>query len=203
MKVFVLPTMLCIPTKNIFKLHGWEIVSHPEEADVHVFTGGEDISPLIYGQLPHTETSWNDNRDRYEIHMYESYPEIAKVGICRGAQLFCALNDGDLIQDIKSHHPSQHGMDYNGELIVINSYHHQACIRNDELFDVIATPHIDVEGECVYKRHGVLYNTESTMEMFRVKGERVLGVQYHPELSGCSDKAIEVFFEEVKKCVEL
>lgn len=202
MKVFVPPTMLHFPTKKIFEENGYSIVDDAEGCDLIVLTGGEDISPLIYGQVPHPTTSWNHNRDSYEISLYEQYNGVkAFVGICRGAQLLCALNDGDLIQDLKGNHPSQHMMKYGNELVVINSYHHQACVWNDDLFEVIATPYgVDENGDVWYHPNKSIHEVDvPTMEIFRVKGERVMGCQYHPELSGVSKRGIEVFFEEVDK----
>lgn len=76
-----------------------------EFIDGIVFTGGEDISPLLFGQEPIKEThKISYNRDRMEVKLFQlAYKkEIPILGICRGIQLINVALGGDLYQDIPS-----------------------------------------------------------------------------------------------------
>ena len=98
-----------------------------------IIWGGEDISPSIYNQAPASRytraTNHLSQRDIIEIRLAKKAISlgIPIIGICRGAQLMCALAGGSLIQ-----HVSGHGL-YLGHSIVTsddkqlltNSVHHQ------------------------------------------------------------------------------
>lgn len=96
-----------------------------------VLWGGSDISPSIYGQKP---GQWTNNypdptpRDLREIALYNRAKEIGIgiVGICRGAQLACALEGGKLVQDV-THHSNGHHVIHclNGAMLQTSSVHHQ------------------------------------------------------------------------------
>ena len=206
-RIYVPDTMLCASTKQVLKNH-FKIVEKPEDADAICFTGGEDINPEIYNDKCMNCTYFNPNRDELEIGLYNLYNDKKFIGICRGAQLLAALKGMDLVQDISSAHPYQHMVDYyrdDGKIekVAVNSYHHQAIIEPNDLFAniscIMSSPPI---------RGWVFPNTKEypyeddfpCMDMF--KCENVFGVQYHPELSGCSQRGIDVFIEEVKKFLE-
>src|SRR5690606_17623115 len=79
-------------------------VENMEEADIVLFTGGEDVSPSLYGEENVLSFS-NPDRDIYEKAMFEEACKNNKniIGICRGSQLLTALNGGKLIQDVTNH----------------------------------------------------------------------------------------------------
>lgn len=66
-----------------------------------ILWGGTDIDPAIYGQQPlkwtDTPDVERDDQELYEIDMAVRFKRPI-IGICRGAQLLCAYNDGELIQ---------------------------------------------------------------------------------------------------------
>lgn len=81
-----------------------EITKSIEEADIVLFTGGEDINPAIYGCEPHRSTYFTEERDAFELECYHKMnKDQIGLGICRGAQLACALNGGLLVQDVDDH----------------------------------------------------------------------------------------------------
>jgi len=80
-----------------------ELCDKPIDADVLVFTGGQDINPALYGQPKHSLTSFNSDRDNYEVAMFAMGLDKLKVGICRGAQLLNALSGGSMIQHVQGH----------------------------------------------------------------------------------------------------
>lgn len=97
-------------------------------ADVVIFTGGPDVTPLIYGEKRHPSTYSTFNRDIAEIKMFHQIPwDVPKVGICRGAQLLNVLvGRGRLFQDVDNHTKEHEITDmYSGQTILASSTHHQ------------------------------------------------------------------------------
>lgn len=102
------------------------IVPNIEDADLVLFTGGEDISPKLYGKKAHPATYFNAQRDSYEVEAFKYARELDKklIGICRGAQLFCAMAGGILVQH-QRHAWTHPMMTSDGNEILTNSLHHQ------------------------------------------------------------------------------
>src|SRR6266702_5272674 len=101
-------------------------IHNMKDADLVVFTGGEDIDPKLYNRRAHQYTNFNEDRDRYEVAAFKEAKILGKklIGICRGAQLFCAMAGGILVQD--SRHPNVHSMvTQSGKKIWVTSAHHQ------------------------------------------------------------------------------
>lgn len=103
------------------------LVNSIEEADLVLFTGGEDISTALYRQAKGKFTDDpNIVRDSIEINAAEEAMKLKKpiFGTCRGAQLGCALSGGLLVQHMN--HPYNHNLRlYDGTIIQTNSLHHQ------------------------------------------------------------------------------
>lgn len=97
--------------------------------DVICWGGGEDISPSLYkeraivGSGPDTPS----HRDRFEVIAFErARTKGAKMlGICRGAQMLCALNGGKLVQHVSNHGRDHWMATYDEELLRVTSVHHQ------------------------------------------------------------------------------
>ena len=105
------------------------MVKDMRDAELVVLTGGEDINPALYGRKPHPTTSYNDARDKRELEGYKLARSLNKhiIGICRGAQLICAMNGGILIQDQDNPHYMHNIYTYDGKRIPMTSMHHQAA----------------------------------------------------------------------------
>ncbi len=117
-----------------------------------LFTGGQDVSPALYGETPKpTCGEICPARDRMEQELLHLALErdLPVLGICRGIQFLNAVLGGTLYQDLPTEHPSQtqHHMTppydravhtvtiqpgtplaelLGTEHIGVNSYHHQA-----------------------------------------------------------------------------
>ena len=105
-----------------------EIVENMEDADLVLFTGGEDVSPELYKESKHYTTSNNPSRDRYEVEEYLKAKNLGKpcCGICRGSQFLCVMSGGKLIQH-QSHPGEKHEIfTKDGKTIRVTSSHHQA-----------------------------------------------------------------------------
>lgn len=82
------------------------------KADLFLFIGGPDISPALYADKQHPFTITDIARDKkeYEYYKYARKHKIPMVGICRGAQLLCALSGGFIIQHINNHVTAAHSV---------------------------------------------------------------------------------------------
>lgn len=108
-------------------LEGATLVDKQEDADVVLFTGGEDVSPKLYGCEKHPTTFSNLGRDMRES---AAFKEVRKdqvcLGICRGSQFLCVMNGGLLVQDCSGHAIGYTHLITNGTYKYhITSTHHQ------------------------------------------------------------------------------
>lgn len=125
------------PEESPFDLifDGVYAVKFPEEikdnTSALILWGGEDISPAIYGHKASKYTDAGERpsyRDRLEIELARAAIErnIPIIGICRGAQLMCALSGGTLIQHVTGHAGPSHDIETDeGKKLWTNSVHHQ------------------------------------------------------------------------------
>jgi gamma-glutamyl-gamma-aminobutyrate hydrolase PuuD len=106
------------------------LTTNMNEADVIIFTGGEDVFPGMYDEDTGRYTSYNDERDHEEEAKFKKAKKLKRlmVGICRGAQFLTAMNGGKLVQ-----HVSGHGLAGTHKILIpsenrhidITSTHHQ------------------------------------------------------------------------------
>ena len=142
-KVFVLDGYAYNLVRRYFTFHGYEIVDSIEDSDIVCFLGGDDINPSLYQEKPAGAEAWDDERDKYEIAMYQAAGDRLKIGICRGGQLLNVINGGSLWQHVNNHGSGVHTVtDFiTNESIVLNSLHHQQMRPTGEA-EVIAGCHL-------------------------------------------------------------
>lgn len=198
--------------QHMFEMRGSVPVSTPEKADVIVFGGGEDVDPSFYGEKPHPTTYSNIERDKEESTLFNRFPHIFKIGICRGAQFLNVMSGGSLWQDVDNHAlMGTHEVEYNdpivgavGGLLVrrynVTSTHHQMMKPH---------PFAQVWGlcsfsRCTYKDSGVdrkrmvlMANPGADPEIVWIKQSNSLCFQPHPEFMDARPTR-ELFW----KCVE-
>lgn len=114
---------------NLF-LDEIKIVEDIRDANVVLFTGGEDVTPGYYGENVGSFTTSSKKRDLIEWSICDDAFRLGKfcLGICRGAQLLTVASGGELAQHITNHaiggthkiHLLNEGVD-----IDITSTHHQ------------------------------------------------------------------------------
>lgn len=120
-KVYVVGT-----STNYASFLNHTLTNNMEEADLVLFTGGEDVSPALYKQKAGKFTEYNSVRDAIECQEADRAMELKKpiFGTCRGAQLGCVLSGGLLVQHMN--HPYTHNLRlYDGTTVQSNSLHHQ------------------------------------------------------------------------------
>lgn len=167
------------------------LVENIEDAEVVMFTGGEDVDPSLYGCRKHDTTYSNINRDLKEKEIFEKVrPDQLCVGVCRGSQLMCVLNGGILVQDCDKHAIGKtHGITDGKTIYQITSTHHQMqypFVLNGDDYDILFTAEFNLcsyyEGDKIdwnkITKHGepevVLYHKKDM--------PKCLAIQGHPEM---------------------
>ena len=166
------------------------VVPNIEDADIIILPGGADINPEIYHKKAHPTTYFNRERDAREISDFNQVREDQVVlGICRGAQLLCALFGGILVQNCNHHCGSDHVITDGKNSYVISSIHHQMMYPYDmpkENYEILFRSKnrlSDVyEGDGVNPRI-IIEDGEPEIVLYHKPGmPKCLAVQGHPEM---------------------
>lgn len=145
-----------------------------------VFSGGDDIHPLYYGEELMCELTIIDNaRTDFEIALFKAclLTDMPVLGICNGMQLMNVVLGGTLFQDIENqlsveinHKKGYHTISVTRDSLLekgtypVNSGHHQAVKEKGKDVTVIAR------------------SDDGLTEAISVEGQSfALGVQWHPE----------------------
>jgi len=118
----------------LFTFLGFSITHKLEKADLVCFTGGEDVTPSVYGDKRHPLTGSNVIRDSYELQVFAKAKELKTpcVGICRGAQFLNVMSGGRMYQHVTKHCNSHYLTDEEtGEKIYVSSTHHQMMMPGE------------------------------------------------------------------------
>ncbi|MDR0223293.1 MAG: gamma-glutamyl-gamma-aminobutyrate hydrolase family protein [Oscillospiraceae bacterium] len=171
--------------------------------DGFLFTGGQDVSPALYGQeISEKCGEICKVRDKMEAFIFKKTLETDKpaLGICRGIQLFNALLGGTLRQDITTdgvlHMKGKKGSVFHTVSVSeplktilgiarpkVISYHHQCVDR--------LAPSLRVAAE----------SGDGVIEAAYMPDRRfVWGVQWHPELAVSSPETKKLFAAFVGAC---
>lgn len=187
------------PFNQVFK-QGCYVTPSDIEAgtslDALVVWGGEDISPSIYGQRVSDYTDADaelSKRDRIEVTAVQACISrgIPVIGVCRGAQLLCAIAGGTLIQHVNGHAGTPHSITTkSGETVVSSSVHHQMMFPFNVDHELIAwaspkraKQYINGDNEQIEEMEE---HEEPEIVWFpKVKG---LAIQGHPEFHGNPEK---------------
>ena len=161
-----------------------------DSVDGIIFTGGEDISPLLFGEDPTKEVDTICyDRDKIELELFKrAYSRgMPILGICRGLQLINVALGGTLYQDINSQLPNSLG--HISTYSIEGGYHSIDIINDTILYDILGKEKINVNSQHhqsvkelgknlrvnALSSDGVIEGIETTT------GNFVLGVQFHPE----------------------
>lgn len=175
-----------------------------------IFTGGEDISPLLFNEEPLKETTEiSYNRDRMEMELLRlAYKKkLPILGICRGLQVINVFLGGTLYQDIPSQIENAHG--HVSAMDLTEGYHSIDLIKETRLFDIIKEEKIAVNSQhhqsikdlgeglkiSCKAPDGVIEGIES------IDSDRfLLGLQFHPEVMVKDERFLNIFSSFVKEC---
>lgn len=173
-------------------INEFEFVDNIEDADIVIFTGGEDVDPSLYGAKRHPETYSNIERDLYEKEMFEKIrPDQLVVGICRGSQFLCVMNGGRLVQHCTKHgifgtHPIL--MLQNGMVYEITSTHHQMQYPYNlpnKYYTLVAVSKdflsLKYEGDLI-DSNSIRFNGEPEIVIYHKENmPKCIAIQGHPE----------------------
>ena len=175
-----------------------------------VLTGGEDASPLLYGEEPIREVDTICfKRDKMEIELIKGAYEknIPILGICRGIQMINIAFGGSLYQDIYKQIPDALG--HTSGFSIGGGYHTIEIVNNSLMYDIFNKDKIQVNSQHhqsikdlgenlrvnANSLDGIIEGIESTNDRF------ILGVQFHPEaMIDRHGEVLDIFRYFISKC---
>ena len=203
-KVFIVGPDWCDITH--FVLFDFEIVQEISQADIIMFTGGEDISPSLYNDTIHPTTHFTPRRDEMEVAAFKAAPKRALlIGGCRGAQLLTALSGGRLIQHCINHsgRGGHNITTTEGDRFEITSCHHQMMYPYEmpsEDYELVAYSSENLS-PYYYTGAGLLAVPETFKEpeIIYYPKTRSLCIQGHPERMPIDKPVIPYINDLIKK----
>lgn len=172
--------------RNLVKSLGLELTTSPDFADLALFTGGEDVTPALYGAEQHYTTHCNPARDVSEQVYFDAFVEmnIPMLGICRGGQFLNVMSGGEMYQNVSGHTGDHVIMDVLSQNTLWASSTHHQMMKPAETALIVATAY-------QYGRRqwfeGSEYHEDSSAEDIEVvyyEHTKCLCFQPHPEFSG-------------------
>ena len=181
-----------------------EPIIRRREVDVVLFTGGEDVSPMLYGEIADYRTHYSQRRDWREVGIYRACEQagVNTFGICRGAQFISVMRGATLHQHIEGHAISGTHVatlfaeDKDNKLpdvMRVNSTHHQAA----NMLTVRLAG-----GKLLYTAKAMIEGRESDVveaAYWEVGLRKDYAVQWHPEYMGVHETARVVAGELLKR----
>lgn len=168
-----------------------ELVDNIKDAEVVLFTGGEDVCPDLYGCKPHPYTYYTKKRDIEEMTAFRQMrTDQVAFCICRGVQLINILHGGLLVQNVYNHaiHGTHTITDGNRDY-EITSLHHQMCYpfnidqnEYDILFWSKRQLSPEYEGDKIDRLPFDMYGEPEIIRYHKRGFPLCLGVQGHPEM---------------------
>jgi len=182
-----------------------------KQIELVFFTGGEDVSPWLYGGKECGVSFINPIRDRIEQNIYEYCVEqsIKMIGVCRGFQFLNVMAGGRMYQ-----HIDHHGLDgrhaaffpHLGKNMLVSSTHHQLVQLNDKAIPIAwSSPR---RSAMYVTPDGELIKDENQFPAFEMEAavfpdEGAFGVQYHPEMMFLDELGRRHFAFMVKDFIDL
>lgn len=185
-----------------------DVVHHPSELtnknSILILHGGADISPSIYKHQASSFTQADKHlsaRDLSEVIIAKRAIKlgIPIFGICRGAQLVCALAGGSLVQHIDNHVGGSHDVETNeGKIYKTSTCHHQMMNPWSIDHELLAW-----SAPAKSKRYIVEHDQEITVpcepEVILFPTIKALGIQGHPEWMPESSPFVQYCLSLVKE----
>lgn len=174
--------------------------SNPEDltkTDCLVVWGGADIWPGFYkkqlSKMGHGGYQ-PSKRDIIEWTMMVKAKElgIPIIGVCRGAQMLCALAGGYLMQHINGHGGNHIVLTNDGKQFVTNSLHHQMMVPKTP--DGADVPH-ELIAWMPELRSDVYWDEDKKVdhaqepEFIYFNAVKGIAIQWHPEMMGVNSDA--------------
>lgn len=175
-----------------------------EKFDGFLFTGGQDVSPAIYGEetLPVCGDCCKE-RDEMERKLLALAWEQDKpvLGICRGIQFINAVLGGTLYQDLPSQKPSE--VEHHQSPPYDEPIHDVRIVENSPLHRLLCQMKLSVNSyhhqgvkELSPKLDAMAYSTDGLVEaVYAPEKKYIWAVQWHPEFSFLKDSNSRIIFQ--------
>ena len=188
------------------------LTSNMKEADIVLFTGGEDVNPALYKTRPHPTTLCNKERDKAEVSVFKKIkPTQLAIGICRGSQFLCVMNGGKLVQDVQNHSLwSTHGITNDEVEYEITSTHHQMQYPynlNKKDYDVLFKSS-ELRSPGIYEGDNIspdviMENGEPEIVLYHKEGmPKCLAIQGHPEYMRPNAPVVEMLNDLINETLK-
>lgn len=195
------PDAQCVTTDNPDDL---------QVGDVLIVWGGGDIHPSLY---QHGRSSMSgagrdgpSHRDEVEWGMMR----VAKllgcpiIGVCRGAQMLCALAGGSLIQHVNGHGGTNHMVKtFDDHYIQVNSIHHQMMNPEGTEHKVIAATMHPLSDTYNLMKAGKERNLSSLFseepEFIHFPEVKGFAIQWHPEMMSQKSEATAYIHKYIER----
>lgn len=182
----------------------FNIVKYPDELtkdSALVVWGGADISPSLYERAVGTQTyadALPSRRDQLEWDLMKGAVElnIPIIGICRGAQMLCALAGGFLVQDITNHGSSHDVITNTDEIFKASSLHHQMMFPFEVDHELIAWSRGKLSRHYLDVDEDIKVPCEPEFVYF--PKQQGIAIQWHPEFMDVKDRA-NIFVKDYLK----
>jgi len=176
--------------------------------DLIVFTGGEDVSPSLYGEEIGKYTGCNMKRDETERNIFQGLRRhTPKLGICRGAQFLTVMNKGKLVQ-----HVENHGQTHDITIVGMGQYkmtstHHQMMYP----FNLKPSDYSLLAWSTHYRSPVYLDGNNKQIEKSRdflepeivyYHNSNSLCIQGHPEFSSATDEIKKVTLSLIEELID-
>lgn len=181
--------------KQMFEENGWQVVDNKMEATFWQFTGGEDVTPILYGQK-NVASGNNVHRDQQEINYFRQGLKLKKnlLGVCRGSQFLTVMSGHSLWQDVDRH--------------AIGGTHEATMLSDGSKWEVTSTHHqmMNLDGATPYE---LLMVASRTTQKFDDKGkvtqdatdlERDIESVYYPLTNALSFQPHPEFTQKGHSC---
>ena len=187
---------------RMFLERGFCLTNDYNQADLVQFTGGEDVSPSLYGEAEHPLSFCNPHRDAREQAIYETMVArgVPMAGICRGGQFLNVVNGGSMYQHVDNHGRPHviYDTETNKEICLATSTHHQMMIAGKH-GKVLAFANESAHRECMVGKSILEYKgAADDTEVVYYDATKCLCFQPHPEIGPKELK--DYYFSLLEQC---
>lgn len=174
-----------------------------EGFDALILTGGNDISPILYGEEITYSKDCDEKLDRFHMGLITSARKkgIPILGVCRGFQLLNVALGGTLYQDLEKERDSS--INHKQLDLPLSVAHNVELMEGTYIYSALKEKTIGVNSlhhqgikDLGFGLTAAAYSPDGLVEA--IEGQGVYGVQWHPEaLSEGKGNIFKAFVEDI------